>query len=183
MTSDDHLLVPLYSVAGAARHLDVPASTFRTWAHGYRNHPRGRPPVAGEPIVTTVPADSGVSIPFIGLAEAYALAAIRGAGVPLQRIRPALDRLREELGIEHVLASQKLFTDGAEVLYDYAEDHGDTPEGRSARELVVVRNNQRVFNEIIESYLRRIKFRDNQWGQLIHLPKYQDQSRQDQVDG
>jgi uncharacterized protein (DUF433 family) len=172
MLSDDRFLVPLYSAAEAARHLDVPASTFRTWAHGYRNRPRGRPPVVGESIVTTVPADSGASIPFIGLAEAHALAAIRRAGVPLQRIRPTLDRLREELGIEHVLASRKLFTDGAEVLYDYAEDHGDTPEARSARELVVVRNDQRVFNEIVESYLRRIEFRDDQWAQLIHLPKY-----------
>jgi uncharacterized protein (DUF433 family) len=35
-----------------------------------------------------------------------------------------------------------------------------------------VRNDQRVFNEIVESYLRRIEFRDDQWAQLIHLPKY-----------
>ncbi|MBV9030221.1 MAG: hypothetical protein JO364_07900 [Pseudonocardiales bacterium] len=136
------------------------------------NRPQGRPPVVGESIVTTVPADSGASIPFIGLAEAYALAAIRRAGVPLQRVRPALDRLRAELGIEHVLASRRLFTDGAEVLYDYAEDHSDTSEARSARELVVVRNDQQVFTETVESYLRRIEARDDQWAQLIHLPKY-----------
>ncbi|MGH3831495.1 MAG: DUF433 domain-containing protein [Pseudonocardiaceae bacterium] len=172
MPSADRFRVPLYSAAEAARHLDVPASTFRTWARGYRNRPPGRPAVVGESIVTTVPVDSGASIPFVGLAEAYALAAIRRAGVPLQRIRPALERLRDELGIEHVLASRKLFTDGAEVLYDYAEDHGDTPEARSARELVVVRNDQRVFTEIVESYLRRIEFRDDQWAQLIRLPKY-----------
>ncbi|MGH3770572.1 MAG: hypothetical protein ACRDRW_04105 [Pseudonocardiaceae bacterium] len=72
--------------------------------------------------------------------------------MPLRRIRPALDRLRDELGIEHVLASRKLFTDGAEILYDYAEDHGDTPEARSARELVIVRNDQRVFTELTEEY-------------------------------
>ncbi|MGH3430980.1 MAG: CoA transferase, partial [Mycobacteriales bacterium] len=68
MPGDDRFLVPLYSAVEAARHLDVPASTFRTWAHGYRNRPRGRPPVVGESIVTTVPADSGASIPFVGLA-------------------------------------------------------------------------------------------------------------------
>jgi Putative DNA-binding HTH domain len=39
--------------------------------------------VAGELIVTTLPPDSGASVPFIGLAEAHALAAIRGAGAPL----------------------------------------------------------------------------------------------------
>jgi hypothetical protein len=30
-----------------------------------------------------------------------------------------------------------LYTDGAEALYDFAERAGDTPEARSARELVV----------------------------------------------
>lgn len=95
-------------------------------------------------------------MPFVGL-EAHALAAIRRSGVPLQRIRPALQRLHDELGIEHVLASQSLYTDGAEVLYDFAESQGDTPEARSARDLVVVRNSQRVFNEV-DSYLRRVDF-------------------------
>jgi Putative DNA-binding HTH domain len=171
-SNDERFVMPLYSAAEAARHLNIPTSTFRTWAHGYRNSPRGRRPVVGDPIVTTVPLDSGASIPFVGLAEGYVLAAIRRAGVPLQRIRPALDRLRVELGIEHVLASRKLFTDGAEVLYDYAEHEGDTPEARSARELVVVRNDQRVFNEIVDSYLQRIDFHDDPWARVIHLPKY-----------
>ena len=82
--------------------------------------------------------------------------------------------LQRELGIEHALASKALYTDGAEVLYDYAENHGDSPEARSARELVVVRQGQRVFNEVVHSYLRRVEFsRDDQWAQLIHLPRYQ----------
>ena len=84
-------------------------------------------------------------MPFVGLAEAYALAAFRSAGVPMQRIRPAIDALGRELGLEHALASKRLYTDGAEVLYDYARHAGNTPEGESKRELVVVRNNQRVF--------------------------------------
>lgn len=112
------------------------------------------------------------SPPFIGLAEAHALAAIRGASVPLQRIRPALDRLSEELRIEHVLASPALYTDGAEVLYDFAERSGDTPEARSARELVVVRNNQHVFTDIVDSYLRRVDFAADGWAERTHLPKY-----------
>ncbi len=118
--------------------------------------------------------DAGASVPFIGLAEAHALAGIRRAGVPLQRIRPALDVLQRELGIDHALASKALYTDGAEVLYDYAETHGDSPEARSARELVVVRHGQRVFNEVVESYLQRVEFApDDQWAQRIHLPRYQ----------
>ena len=174
MPTDERFAVPLYSATDAARYLDVPVSTLRNWAHGYEYRPKDRRPVLGDPIVTTVRPDAGASIPFIGLAEAHALAAIRRAGVPLQRIRPAVDVLQRELGIEHALASKALYTDGAEVLYDYAENHGDSPEARSARELVVVRQGQRVFNEVVDSYLRRVEFsRDDQWAQLIHLPRYQ----------
>lgn len=170
--TDERFDVPLYSVTEAARYLDVPVSTFRSWVHGYERHPEGKQTVTGRPIVTTLPRDAGVSVPFIGLAEAHALAAIRGAGVPLQRIRPALDLLRQELGIEHVLASRSLYTDGAEVLYDFAERAGDTPQARSARDLVVVRHGQRVFNDVVDSYLRRVEFAGDGWAERIHLRKY-----------
>jgi hypothetical protein len=43
------------------------------------------------------------------------------------------------------------------------------PEGESTRELVVVRNNQRVFSEVVELYLR-IDFTPDRYAQLIHLP-------------
>lgn len=172
MPTDARFDVPLYSVTEAARYLDVPVSTFRTWVHGYERRPEGRRPVTGAPIVTTLPRDAGVSVPFIGLAEAYALAAIRSAGVPLQRIRNVLDLLQQELGIEHVLASRSLYTDGAELLYDFAEREGDSPEARSARDLVVVRDGQRVFNEVVESFLRRVEFAGDGWAERIHLRKY-----------
>ena len=174
MPTDERFGVPLYSVTEAARHLDVPVSTFRTWVHGYVRHPPGRWAVTGRQIVMTLPLDAGVSVPFVGLAEAHALAAIRNAGVPLQRIRPALDVLQRELGIEHVLASRSLYTDGAELLYDFAERAGDSPEARSARELVVVRHGQRVFNDVVDSYLRRVDFAGDGWAERIHLRKYDD---------
>lgn len=51
-------------------------------------------------------------MPFVGLAEGLVLAACRQARVPLQRIRPTLQRLQQDLG-EHALDSQRLDTDGA----------------------------------------------------------------------
>lgn len=175
---------PLYSLAEAARHLAVPASTFTTWARGYvRNRPgrkdsTGAVPTittVGRPVVTTVgePSKGVAVVPFIGLAEGFALAAFRSSGVPLQRIRPALDRLAQELGMRHALASRALYTDGAEVLYDYAEASGNTPEARAARELVVVRNDQRVFTQVVASYLHRVEFASDGYARLIHLPQYQ----------
>ncbi|MDN5860248.1 MAG: hypothetical protein L0H84_16690, partial [Pseudonocardia sp.] len=74
---DERFSVPLYSVTEAARLIGASPSTFRTWTHGYRRRSPGRTTVVGEPIVTTLPADAGVSVPFVGRAEAHALAAIR----------------------------------------------------------------------------------------------------------
>jgi hypothetical protein len=83
------------------------------------------------------------------------LAAFRETGLPLQRVRPALEQLRAESELEHALASDRLYTDGAEVLYDYARAHGD----KQLRLLTVVRSGQRVFHEVIERYLTRITYR------------------------
>jgi len=82
--------VPLYTLAEAARALGVPATTFTTWARGYQRHPPGRKPVSGSAIVTALDATGPgqPAVPFVGLAEGVILAAVRRAGVPLQRVRP-----------------------------------------------------------------------------------------------
>lgn len=49
--------------------------------------------------VAQAPTPRGPTIPFIGLAEAYVLASFRQAGVPMQRIRPAIRRFEEEIGL------------------------------------------------------------------------------------
>lgn len=58
------------------------------------------------------------------------------------------------------------------MLYDYTRHAGETPEGESTLDLVVVRNNQRVFSEIVDLYLRRIDFAPDGYAQLIRLPQY-----------
>lgn len=167
----DRFRDPLYTVAEAARYLGTPDSTLRDWVHGYRQQ-RRRSVVAGAPLLTTVlvPARRP-NIPFVGLAEGMVLAAMRASRVPLQRIRPAVERLRSEFGLEHALASKRLFTDGAEVLYDYA-DRSDDDVALAARELVVVRNGQRVFNDVVDGYLRRVEFATDGYARLIRLPGY-----------
>jgi uncharacterized protein (DUF433 family) len=164
----------LYGIGEAAGYLSIPPTTLRNWVYGYQRHGGGGRSSTASPVVTAVQPErrDGPSMPFIGLTEAYALAAFRKAGVPMQRIRPAIGVLARELGLEHALASSRLYTDGAEVLYDYAQHAADTPEGESAMDLVVVRNNQRVFKEVVDLYLRRIDFAPDGWAQLIRLPQY-----------
>jgi len=168
----DKFDVPLYTQAEASRFLGLSESTFRNWARGYHSVVRGRE-VTGAPILTTLSKHGprGPNIPFVGLAEGYALAAIRRSGVPLQRIRPALEQLDTEFGIKHALASEKLFTDGAEVLFDYAEKTGGD-EGDAVRDLVVVRNNQRVFAEVVANYLHRIQFDADGFAMAVPLPGF-----------
>ncbi len=171
----DRFDAALYTVAEAARYLDVPDSSLARWTHGYRQRRAGRREVVGEPLLTALPRTGprGPVIPFIGLAEGVVLTAMRRSGVPLQRIRPALARLEEQFGLAHALASKRLYTDGAEVLFDYAETGADPVAARAARDLVVVRNDQRVFNEIVEAYLRRLDFGADGYPRLIHLPAYE----------
>lgn len=164
---------PLYTVAEASRYLGVSDSTFRAWAKGYTRRSPDRNEVRGEPVVTTIEGQrsGSASIPFVGLAEGLVLAGMREAGVPLQRIRPALSRLKDEFGLDHVLASKRLYTDGAEVLYDFGQE-SDREEAEAVMRLVVVTNNQYVFTEVVAQYLKRIDFASDGYAGLIRLPSY-----------
>lgn len=169
----DKFDAPLYTQAEASRYLGLSESTFRNWSRGYHTVVQGRE-VTGLPVITALGKEGprGPAIPFVGLAEGYALAAIRKTGVPLQRIRPALERLNAEMGIQHALASEKLFTDGAEVLFDYADKTGGE-EGEAVRELVVVRHGQRVFPEVVSDFLQRIVFGADGFASAVPLPGFE----------
>lgn len=158
LNQDTRFTVPLYSQEAAARYLRTPASTFRSWARGYRNHFPDRPDVTGEPLITSLgDPRTGASVPFVGLAEGMFLSALRAAHVPMQKIRPALELVRNELGIEHALASKRLYTDGAELLYEVS-DHLDGDERKEPRKVIVLRNGQYVFREVVERYMRQINY-------------------------
>lgn len=157
--------VPLYTVAEAARYLGVPPSTFTTWAQGYTRTPRGRRVVRAGAVLTSVPAPPRhPKVPFIGLAEGMVAAAFREAGVSMQHLRRALEVLQREIGIEHALASQRLYTDGASILYDYATSEGDE------QVLTRVVGQQRVFPEVVKRYLTLITFAPDGWAERLILP-------------
>jgi len=159
---DKRFKVPLYTTTEAANYLGVKPPTMHRWLRGYE----GRPPL----LTTVEPGGRSASVPFIGLAEGHVLAAIRATGVRLQRVRPALERLRKEIGLEHALASRRLLTDGSEVLYDYGLEHDDP----ALRELVVVRNNQVVFADVVQQYLTYISYDKQGYAEQLRLPAYGD---------
>jgi uncharacterized protein (DUF433 family) len=159
-TEDARLSRAIFTLPEAAGYLDVPKSTIHAWAR----------PAAGKPLITVFPRRGAqATVPFIGFAEAYVLTVFRCAGVPLQQIRPAVDALSRNIGLEHALASKRLYTDGAEVLYDYANERNED----DLLELVVVRTGQHQFSEIVRDYLKRITYGSDGWATRVRLPSYQ----------
>jgi uncharacterized protein (DUF433 family) len=159
--TDPRVANGLFTLRESAHYLGLPYSTLHTWA---------RPANGQEPLVTSfAPHRREARVPFIGFAEAYVLSAFRKAHVPMQRIRPAVEALAAEIGIEHALASERLYTDGAEVLYDFAANRDD----EDLLELTVVRTGQTQFSELVKDYLKRITYGNDGWASQLRLPTYQ----------
>lgn len=157
---DPRIARAVFTLREAAAYLGLPNSTLHSWA---------RPSGVAKPVITCFPARGReATVPFIGFAEAYVLSAFRRVGVPMQRIRPAVEVLSSGIGVEHALASKRLYTDGAEVLYDYATSEHD----EELRGLTVVRTGQRQFAEIVRDYLRRITYGGDGWASRLRLPAY-----------
>jgi len=151
----------IFTLRETAAYLGVPASTVHWWA---------RSQGLQHPLITCFPAKGRqATVPFIGFAEAFVLSSFRRAGVPLQRIRPAVEVLEKEIGVEHALASKRLYTDGAEVLFDYANKSGE----REVLELTVVRTQQRQFTGVVKDYLKRIHYGGDGWADSVRLPTYE----------
>jgi hypothetical protein len=96
-------------------------------------------------------------VPFTGLVEAFVLASLRRAGVPMQRIRAGVARLRAELGVRPVLASDRLRAAGGELLWLDAD--GGLAEARSG---------QLVLRAAVEDGLSRVSY-DGGWARAITI--------------
>ncbi|MEO8528530.1 MAG: DUF433 domain-containing protein [Pseudolysinimonas sp.] len=155
---DELLLIPLYTQGEAAGMIGTPQSTFNRWATGYTTTSGYRKP----PFVTVERPGRGYTVPFVGLAEAWIVRAFTRAGVPMARIRPALEQLRTQIGVDHALASERLKTDGVEILWDLRKHDAAFDDNR----LVVVRNGQTAFGEIVREHLKHLDYRDGFVGQL-----------------
>ena len=162
LVEDRAYVTPIYAQNEAAHIIQAPATSFARWAHGHRFQQRR----AGEwgwspPILTGVKQGRGYTVPFNALAEGFIVESFRRVGLPMARIRPAIEVLRDEIGLENALLSEKLQTDGAEILYRNGEN-----------ELVVVRNHQGVFNEVVAEFLHSITYRDG-FADYLRLPAFE----------
>ncbi len=141
---------PVYGLSQVDRLIGLKAGTARRWIEGYERGSRTYPPVVredptGEDIVT-----------WGEFVEARLLAEYRDAGVSMHRMRPAVERLREQFETKYPLAHARPFLEvaGRELVYRVQEDVGLEQELR----LVVVRNNQVVLAPPAEKFTRSIEF-------------------------
>ena len=146
----------MYSQNDVAQIVRAAPSTIHRWATGDGGIQRNS-------LITLERAGRGYTVPFIGLAEAFVLNAFRKAGLPMQRIRPAVQVLKKEIGL-HALANHRLLTDGSEILYGSGDEND--------RRLIVVRNGQAVFNQVVSDYLQSIDFSDAGYARALRLPQY-----------
>lgn len=140
--------LPAYSVADAARFLDVPPATIRSWVAG-RTYPRQDGVGSFERIIT--PADDRTNrLSFYNLVEAHVLRALRTThSVPLRHIRPAIAYAEESLGIRRLLLSQELYTLGSDLFIEHL-----------GHLISLSRSGQIYVKELLRAYLRRVE-RDN----------------------
>jgi uncharacterized protein (DUF433 family) len=159
--SDAAHTTPIYSLSEAAQIVRAPSTSFARWAHGHRFKQRSGDFGWSAPILTGVGDGRSFTVPFNALAEGYIVESFRRAGLPMARIRPAVDVLRDEIGLENALLSERLKTDGAEILIE----NGD-------HDLVVVRNHQGVFRDVVDQYLQSIAYRDG-FVDFLRLPAFE----------
>jgi uncharacterized protein (DUF433 family) len=129
---------PVYGFGQVDHILGLKAGTSERWIDGYQRAGRTYPPVIRPEQTRDETVTWGEFI------EARLLAEYRDAGVPLIRMRPAVEKLREELNTRYPLASAKtwLAVEGRELVRKVQDDV------RLDRRLclVVVRNDQQMLD-------------------------------------
>lgn len=150
MTDDPRYDVALYALPEAARLLRVPSQTLRNWVTGYR-YPSGSGPVMADPVILTPRGELGLS--FLNLVEALTLAGFREIGVPMQRVRKALAYAGAQAGIDHLLASERILSDGVDLFWQFQE-HAEA----GAQLVNVSKGGQKAFPEAVLRYLQGVEW-------------------------
>lgn len=140
----------VYVMADVDLYLGLPSGTARRWIDGYR---RGE--VTYAPVIRS-DHTGNESVSWGEFVETSLLAEYRSRGVSLQRLRPAVQRLRTELGTAYPLATAAPYLDvaGRELVRQIQDETGVD----RALHLVVVRSGQLVLAEPAQVFADRAEF-------------------------
>lgn len=141
----------LYSTSEAARLLHLPPVTLRRWLEG-----SARKGVFYEPVLRSERTERDV-VTWGEFIEAGLLREYRNRGVPLQKMRPVIGRLRDELGVPYPLAHARPYVNGRELVQAI-----QTEERLDERLWVVVTDprGQLVLADPAERFIEKVDFGD-----------------------
>jgi uncharacterized protein (DUF433 family) len=150
---------PVYGMGQVDRLLGLLGGTARRWIDGYQRGGKQYPPVVR-------PEPTGDELVTWGeFVETRLLSEYRDAGVPLVRMRPAIDRLRERFHRRYPLAHARPFVAGRELVL---EAQNDVKLDRKLQ-LVVVRNDQLVLSPEAEHFYEAADFSSDSRGIVTRL--------------
>jgi uncharacterized protein (DUF433 family) len=139
---------PVYGTAQVDRLLALAPGTARRWIDGYQRAGRRYPPV-----VRVEPTGDEV-VTWGEFVETRLLSEYREAGVPMVKMRPAVERLRETYRTRYPLAYARPFVHDRELVMEMQESvHLDR-----GLHLVVVRNDQLVLTQPAEKFFKSAEF-------------------------
>jgi uncharacterized protein (DUF433 family) len=137
--------LPVYTIPDAAHYLRVPPSTLKTWVHG-RRYRTNSGEKAAKPLIVLPGSSYPPLLSFFNVVEAHLLAAIRRShGVPMAKVRRALERVKRELDSPHPLIDARFQTDGIDL---FVEHYGR----------LVDQDGQAAIRGAIEAYLKRVEW-------------------------
>ena len=139
---------PLYSFSEAAHLLELPTETLRRWLEGATRAGTQYPPV-----IRAEPTGSD-SVTWGEFVEAGFLRGYRNKKVPLQRMRPFIERAREQWGVPYPLAHFKPLIDNKQLVYELQKQTLLDP----ALYLVRAEGGQMLWEPPVRDFLERVAF-------------------------
>jgi uncharacterized protein (DUF433 family) len=154
--TDPRAAVPLYTVTDAAFYLAVPDSTLYSWI--YPEDQRARP------LVTALSRKGHEPfIPFIGLAEAFILAAARKEGLAPREIREGVEAIKKDYGIDHALAHRMIYFDKLNAEIGIRRDDDSHERARDRQTQLV---------DAVAPYLVFVDFGSDDFARRLTLPRF-----------
>ena len=132
-----------YTLADAARYTAAHYNTTRRWL-------RSRASLYAQ---TTHQAENCVSTPvsFLELVELKLVRDLREAGLSLQKIRLARERMCEDFGWDYPLAQGQLLTDGRDIFVRIADTIGDA-------QLLEIFRSQYYHKQVLLPFLKQLDY-------------------------
>ncbi len=144
----DMLDRPLYTFSSTDRLLKLTAGTARRWIDGYQRSESAYPPVIRE----STTGDETVT--WGEFVECRYLVEYREKKVPMVRMRPAVQLLKERFDTQYPLATHKPFVHGQELVLRAQVESEIDPSFY----LVVVRNDQLVLSTAAKAFESEIEW-------------------------